>query len=67
GGEKLQRPGQFFAPTLLTGVTPEMEIFREETFGPVLPVIRVRGLTTRSLGSLVKGFLGLAKKRARPK
>ncbi|MFZ6184590.1 aldehyde dehydrogenase family protein [Nannocystis pusilla] len=42
GGEKLQRPGQFFAPTLLTGVTPEMEIFREETFGPVLPVIRVR-------------------------
>lgn len=42
GGERLQRPGQFFAPTLLSGVTPEMEIFREETFGPVLPVIRVR-------------------------
>lgn len=42
GGERLQREGQFFAPTLLTGVTPEMEIFREETFGPVLPVIRVR-------------------------
>ncbi|MDC0667637.1 aldehyde dehydrogenase family protein [Nannocystis radixulma] len=42
GGERLQRPGQFFAPTLLTGITPEMEIFREETFGPVLPVVRVR-------------------------
>lgn len=42
GGQRLQRPGQFFAPTLLTGITPAMEIFREETFGPVLPVIRVR-------------------------
>ncbi|HEY8378386.1 MAG TPA: aldehyde dehydrogenase family protein [Nannocystis sp.] len=42
GGRRLSRPGQFYAPTLLTGVTPEMEIFREETFGPVLPVIRVR-------------------------
>lgn len=41
GGKRLERPGQFFAPTLLTGVTPEMEIYREETFGPVLPVVRV--------------------------
>lgn len=41
GGERLARPGQFFAPTLLTGVTPEMEIYREETFGPVLPVVKV--------------------------
>ncbi|MEZ4337212.1 MAG: aldehyde dehydrogenase family protein [Sandaracinaceae bacterium] len=42
GGTRLDRPGQFFAPTLLTDVTPEMEIYREETFGPVLPVVRVR-------------------------
>jgi len=43
GGRRLdERPGQFFAPTLVTGVTPEMEIYREETFGPVLPVVRVR-------------------------
>ncbi|MCB9596355.1 MAG: aldehyde dehydrogenase family protein [Sandaracinaceae bacterium] len=42
GGTRLDRPGQFFAPTLLTGVTPSMEIYREETFGPVLPVIRVK-------------------------
>lgn len=41
GGEPLDRPGQFFAPTLITHVTPEMRIYREETFGPVLPVIRV--------------------------
>jgi len=42
GGRRVERPGQFYEPTLLTDVTPEMEIYREETFGPVLPVIRVR-------------------------
>jgi acyl-CoA reductase-like NAD-dependent aldehyde dehydrogenase len=34
--------GHFFAPTIVEGVTPEMRIAREETFGPVLAVIRVR-------------------------
>lgn len=32
--------GHFYAPTVLAGVTPEMRIYREETFGPVAPVIR---------------------------
>jgi succinate-semialdehyde dehydrogenase/glutarate-semialdehyde dehydrogenase len=31
--------GTFWAPTVLTGVTPEMVIYREETFGPVAPVV----------------------------
>jgi succinate-semialdehyde dehydrogenase/glutarate-semialdehyde dehydrogenase len=31
--------GHFYAPTLLTDVTPEMLVYREETFGPVAPVI----------------------------
>lgn len=31
--------GHFYAPTVLTDVTPEMAIYREETFGPVAPVI----------------------------
>jgi succinate-semialdehyde dehydrogenase/glutarate-semialdehyde dehydrogenase len=31
--------GNFYAPTVLTGVTPEMVIYREETFGPVAPII----------------------------
>ena len=29
----------FYAPTLLTDVTPDMLIYREETFGPIAPVI----------------------------
>jgi succinate-semialdehyde dehydrogenase/glutarate-semialdehyde dehydrogenase len=31
--------GRFYAPTVLTGVTPAMDIYTEETFGPVAPVI----------------------------
>jgi acyl-CoA reductase-like NAD-dependent aldehyde dehydrogenase len=34
--------GQFFAPTVLTGVDHSMAIVREETFGPVMSIIRVR-------------------------
>ena len=30
--------GIFYPPTVLTGVTPEMLICREETFGPVIPI-----------------------------
>jgi acyl-CoA reductase-like NAD-dependent aldehyde dehydrogenase len=33
--------GQFIAPTVLTGVTHEMRIMKEEIFGPVMPVITV--------------------------
>lgn len=31
----------WFAPTVLEGRSPEMALFREETFGPVLPIVRV--------------------------
>src|SRR5205823_7232013 len=31
--------GPFFPPTVLTNVTQDMEIMREETFGPVLPIM----------------------------
>ena len=32
--------GHFYAPTVLAGVSPEMQIYREETFGPVAPIIQ---------------------------
>lgn len=31
--------GHFYAPTVLTGVTADMVVYREETFGPVAPVV----------------------------
>ena len=39
GGRRGEGPGRFYEPTVLADVTPEMVIFREETFGPVLPVL----------------------------
>lgn len=43
GGQRLEALGaQFYAPTVLTGVTPEMQVMRDETFGPVVAVCRVR-------------------------
>ncbi|MEO7670277.1 MAG: aldehyde dehydrogenase family protein, partial [Polyangia bacterium] len=35
-------PGNFFRPTILTDVTSAMAVSQEETFGPVLPITRVR-------------------------
>jgi succinate-semialdehyde dehydrogenase/glutarate-semialdehyde dehydrogenase len=40
GGALHERGGQFFAPTVLADVAPGMLVTREETFGPVLPLIR---------------------------
>lgn len=40
GGSPHERGGLFFQPTVLTGVTPEMKVAREETFGPVAPLFR---------------------------
>nr|WP_098108059.1 aldehyde dehydrogenase family protein [Novosphingobium sp. PC22D] len=38
GGERLGPAGTFVSPTVVAGVKPEMEIVREEVFGPVLAV-----------------------------
>ncbi|HKP66240.1 MAG TPA: NAD-dependent succinate-semialdehyde dehydrogenase [Casimicrobiaceae bacterium] len=40
GGKRHALGGTFYEPTVLTDVTPSMQIFREETFGPVAPLIR---------------------------
>jgi succinate-semialdehyde dehydrogenase/glutarate-semialdehyde dehydrogenase len=42
GGRRLDRKGYFYAPTVLSDVTPEMPAFAEETFGPVAAVIGAR-------------------------
>ena len=43
GPSRRRRPRRrsFYAPTVLTGVTHEMRIMREEIFGPVLPIVVV--------------------------
>ena len=40
GGKRHALGGTFFEPTILTGVTPEMKVAREETFGPVAPLFK---------------------------
>jgi succinate-semialdehyde dehydrogenase / glutarate-semialdehyde dehydrogenase len=40
GGKRHARGGLFYEPTVLTGVTSEMLVAREETFGPVAPLFR---------------------------
>ncbi|KRE41664.1 hypothetical protein ASG74_13590 [Knoellia sp. Soil729] len=38
GGRRLDLQGPWYSPTVLTGCTSEMQVMREETFGPVAPV-----------------------------
>jgi succinate-semialdehyde dehydrogenase/glutarate-semialdehyde dehydrogenase len=40
GGSRHPLGGTFFQPTILTGVTSDMLVAREETFGPVAPLFR---------------------------
>lgn len=66
GGRRLQ--GSFVEPTLLTDVTAHMLCMQEETFGPLVPIVRLvagrggRGRVTRCflLGG-VEVLLGLVK------
>lgn len=42
GGDRLDRPGFFFAPTIITGLSDDARLVREEQFGPVLPILSWR-------------------------
>ncbi|NOR51508.1 MAG: aldehyde dehydrogenase family protein [Gammaproteobacteria bacterium] len=42
GGHPLERPGFYYAATIIDNVTPEQPAWSEELFGPVATVIRVR-------------------------
>lgn len=44
GGERPDRPGWWYPPTILTDLTEEMDLFREEVFGPVAMVYKVADL-----------------------
>ncbi len=40
GGKRHALGGTFFEPTVVTGITPEMKVSTEETFGPLAPLFR---------------------------
>ncbi|KZD12247.1 NAD-dependent succinate-semialdehyde dehydrogenase [Oceanibaculum pacificum] len=42
GGSRHALGGSFFQPTVLSGVTTDMKVTREETFGPVAPLFRFK-------------------------
>jgi succinate-semialdehyde dehydrogenase / glutarate-semialdehyde dehydrogenase len=42
GGQRHERGGRFFQPTVLVDVTSSMMVAREETFGPVAPLFRFK-------------------------
>jgi succinate-semialdehyde dehydrogenase/glutarate-semialdehyde dehydrogenase len=39
GGHRIDGPGNYYAPTILADVTPDMPVFNQETFGPVLALV----------------------------
>jgi acyl-CoA reductase-like NAD-dependent aldehyde dehydrogenase len=44
GGRRLDRPGYFYAPTVLGGAAHGMRVVDEEQFGPVMPILAYRDL-----------------------
>ena len=44
GGDGGQATGHFFAPAVVTGAPAETDLLREETFGPVAPIVPVKSL-----------------------
>jgi succinate-semialdehyde dehydrogenase/glutarate-semialdehyde dehydrogenase len=44
GGKRLERPGSFYPPTVLTNIPKESPAYREELFGPVASVFRVKNI-----------------------
>lgn len=42
GGKRIDRPGSYMAPTILTDIAPDNPAFRQEFFGPVASFFRVK-------------------------
>jgi succinate-semialdehyde dehydrogenase/glutarate-semialdehyde dehydrogenase len=41
GGSPIDGPGYYYQPTVLTGITPDSPIYREEVFGPAAMLFRI--------------------------
>ena len=41
GGKRREGPGDYYEPTVIADADPSMKVMREETFGPVIPVMKV--------------------------
>ncbi len=41
GGKRIRRKGNYFEPTILTDVTHEMLVMKEESFGPIIGIMKV--------------------------
>ena len=44
GGHRLDRPGYYFAPGVLTDISPDAPAYREEVFGPIALLFRARDI-----------------------
>lgn len=44
GGERLDQPGWWYLPTVVTDITPDMKMWSEEVFGPVAGVYRAESI-----------------------
>ncbi len=41
GGKRMNRKGNYFEPTILTDVTHDMQVMKEESFGPIIGIMKV--------------------------
>jgi succinate-semialdehyde dehydrogenase/glutarate-semialdehyde dehydrogenase len=62
GGNKINNKGYFFEPTIITDVNPNMKVMTDETFGPVVPIMKVNSLeeAIRYSNDSVYGLAGSA-------
>ncbi|HLY10032.1 MAG TPA: aldehyde dehydrogenase family protein, partial [Planctomycetota bacterium] len=69
GGKRMDRPGNFFEPTVLLDVTHDMKVMREESFGPIIGIMAVDedGQALRLMGDTEYGLTAgvYSKDRAR--
>ena len=55
GGKRATTKGNFYEPTIVVGVTPDMRLFQEETFGPVMTIVKVPNDSDDECLKLVNG------------